>query len=243
MINLSDILYDKDGRIYAIHPTEIYIPLEYFDKKAIFAIDIGTMVQTIGILYIQSFKGGTPSGIKLLNIPAHINLQQYDSEDTTIKISGKTVPVRALKYMPDAFVMQQSIEQGREVAEMFLNYILMGKLPKTIGYDMLINLWWRNMEISGADFKVPSKIFEMILSMIYRSPNNTKRRFGEYYGRQSDPDPTSYKTGNVRSIVEGLSTFSGIIFEDINSMITAGVNSSIDGVEESISPLEKIIYM
>jgi len=39
-----------------------------------------------------------------------------------------------------------------------------------------------------------------------------------------------------------ISTFSGIVYEDINRMITSGLNNTLEGVEEQISPLEKIIH-
>ena len=96
--------------------------------------------------------------------------------------------------------------------------------------------------MAGVNFQVPSKIYEMIISNIYRNPNNVKQRYGEYYGKQTNPKGIDYKTGNVRDVVEGLSTFSGMVFEDISRMITSGINNSLDGIEEPVSPLEKIIY-
>jgi len=43
-------------------------------------------------------------------------------------------------------------------------------------------------------------------------------------------------------VVKDLSTFSGMVFEDIGMMISNGINNSIEGVEEPVSPLEKIIH-
>ena len=131
---------------------------------------------------------------------------------------------------------------GREVAEAFLESILSGKLPKTLNYEKIIDMWWRNLEISGVSFKVPSKIFEMIIATIYRSPNDPKKRYGQYYGKQVHPDGYDYKTGNVRNVVKDLSTFSGMVFEDMGTMISNGINNSIENIDEPISPLEKIIH-
>ena len=235
------LLYEKEGRLYSNSSMlEIYVPTSYFEDK--FAINKGASIETLGLLYVRSYDEGKEGPIQLLNLPAIINVMVYESQEDEIRIHGKSINALTLKYLKDSYVLHQSIQKGREVAEAFLNYMLMGKLPNTIDYAKIINIWWKNLEISGVTFRVPSKIFEMIIASIYRNPNNMKQRFGEYYGKQSSPNGYMYKTGNVRDVVEGLSTFSGMIFEDISRMITTGINSSIEGTEEPVSPLEKIIY-
>jgi hypothetical protein len=166
----------------------------------------------------------------------------YNYTERTVDIEGMNIKCMVLEYMKDAYVMHQSITQGREVAETFLQMVLAGKVPKTISYMKLIDIWWKNLSISGVNFKVPSKIYEMILASIYRSPNNPKERYGQYIGRQNNTTGLDYKTNNVREVVKNLSTFSGMVFEDMNAMITNGINNSINNIEEQESPLEKIIH-
>lgn len=214
--------------------------MNYFDDK--FAVNKGSSIETIGLLYTRAYPDGSEGPIRLLNVPAVINVMIYDFQIEEIRVNGKPLSVMSLKYLKDSYVLHQTVQKGREVAEAFLNSVLMGKLPKTLNYAKTINIWWRNLELSGVSFKVPSKIYEMILANTYRNPNNPKQRYGEYYGKQTNPSGTDYKTGNVRDVVEGLSTFSGMVFEDTNRMITSGINNSMDGVEEPVSPLEKIIY-
>lgn len=237
---MEKILYEKDGKIYTNQYLEIHVPLNYFDDK--FAVDRGSLVETIGLLFVTPYIDGKSQGKKLLNIPTAIEIMLYDSINEEIQVHGKPVKVMTLKYMKDSYVLHQTVQKGREVAGAFLNLMLMGKLPDVLNYPKVLDIWWRNLEISGVSYKVPSKIYELIIANIYRNPNNTKERFGELYGKQSPPDGFNYETGNVRDVVEGLSTFSGMIFEDINRMITSGINNSLDGIEEPVSPLEKIIY-
>lgn len=237
---MAKVLYAKDGKIYTNTYMEIFIPLDYFEGK--FAINRGASIETIGLLYTRSYVDGVEGPIKLLNIPAVINVMVYDFQQEEIRISGKPLTVMTLKYLKDSYVLHQTVQKGREVAEAFLYTILMGKLPKTLDYAKIIDIWWKNLEISGVSFKVPSKIYELIIATIYRNPNNVKQRYGESYGKQTNPSGHDYKTGNVRDVVEGLSTFSGMVFEDISRMITSGINNSLDGTEEPISPLEKVIY-
>ena len=238
---MGQVLYAKEGKIYTNYYMEIFIPLDYFVGDR-FALNKGSYIETIGLLYTRAYVDEKEGPIKLLNIPAMINVMMYDFQQEEIKVNGKSLEVMTLKFLKDSYVLHQTVQKGREVAEDFLNSILMGKLPQTLDYGKLIDIWWKNLEISGVSFKVPSKIYEMIIANIYRDPTNVKRRFGEYYGSQASPDGCDYVTGNVRNVVGGLSTFSGMVFEDISTMITSGINNSLDGTEEPISPLEKVIY-
>ena len=194
------------------------------------------------VLYIRAFKDGNPGDLKLLNIPVIVDFALYSKHNDTINVNGKSLDCIAMEYVKDSYVLHQTIPKGREIANAFLNSVLGGKLPKTINYQKLIDIWWKNLEISGISYKVPSKIFEMILASIYRNPNNMKERYGQLYGRQTNPTGTDYATANVRNVVKDLSTFSGMIFEDIGTMITNGINNSANEIEEPVSPLEKVIH-
>lgn len=234
------ILYAEKGKIYCNDYMEIYIPMQYFNDGN--AINNGTSIETFGILYTKAFPNGSENELKLWNIPTAIHLMIYGSKDRTIKIHNKNIDVLALEYPKGSYIMHQSIPRGREIANMFLNLILAGKVPNTISYQKIIDIWWKNLEISGVSLKVPSKIYEMIIATIYRNPNNLKERYGQRFAKQSNPSGLDYESGNVRSVVKDLSTFSGMVFEDIGTMISNGINNSLEGNEEPISPLEKIIY-
>lgn len=234
------VLYAKDGKIYCNDYIEIYIPMEYFNNKI--AINKGSSIETFGLLYTRSYEGGKEGDIKLINIPVSINLMIYDTKEEIISINGKKLEVVTSMYIKDSYLFHQTVTKGREVAGFFLNMMLLGKVPKSLNYIKIIDIWWKNLEISGISYKVPSKIYEMIIATIYRSPKNMKERYGQYYGKQPNPNGYDYVTGNVRSVVKTLSTFSGMVFEDINVMISNGINNSLMNVEEQESPLEKIIH-
>lgn len=235
-------LYAKDGKIFCSDYMEIYIPLSYFDKASPIAVNNGSSIDTFGVLYTRQFPDGNEGPLKLFNIPTVISLMLYEFRTDKIKIHDKTIDVMVLEYLKDSYVLHQTVPNGREVAESFLATMLGGKLPKTLNYTKIIDIWWKNLEIAGVSFKVPSKIFEMIIASIYRSPTNSKDRYGQYYGRQAAPSGYDYQTADVRSVVRDLSTFSGMVFEDIGTMISNGINNSISGVEEPVSPLERIIH-
>lgn len=235
------LLYAKEGKIHCSEYMEIYVPMSYFEGSPV-AFNEGASIRTIGLVYVRSFKNGTPGDIKLFNLPVTVQFMVYETKQDTIKVNNRSIEVMTLQYMKDAYVLHQSVTKGREVAGSFLNLILGGKIPTSINYSQVIDLWWRNLEIAGISYKVPSKIFEMIIASIYRNPHNPKKRYGQYYGSHPNSDGYDYVTGNVQDVVKQLSTFSGMVFEDINTMISNGINNSIEGKEEPISPLEKIIH-
>lgn len=236
-----ELLYIKDGKIYCNDYIEIYIPIEYFESNM--AMNQGSSVETFGVVYVRGFKNGTPGKFQYLNAPVIINLMIYEYKNEVIEIKNKSIDVMTLQYIKDSYVMRQSIVKGREVAEFFLATELNGKLPFTLNYaDDIMDLWWRNLEMAGVNYKVPSKIYEMIVATTYRDPNNRKRRYGQLYGSQTNPTGFDYTKSNVRSVVKDLSTFSGMVFEDIGMMISNGINNSLTNFDEPESPLEKIIH-
>jgi hypothetical protein len=237
----TELLYAKDDRLYNSEYCEIYIPKSYF-KDNRYAKNIGSAVEVFGLIYIRKFTGGKPGSIDFIDLPTNLEIQLYGSKEDVIKINGKSIDVVVLQFLENSFIMRQTTGKGREIAENFLDYVMKGKLPETLSYLELIDIWWNNLTLADVDFKIPSKMYEMILAAIYRSPKDMKMRFGQYLGLNANTDPYSYVTGNVRDIVESLSTFSGIIYEDIKRMITSGINNSLAGVEEPVSPLEKIMH-
>ena len=234
------VLYAENGKIYCNEYLEVYIPMEYFNNK--FAINKGSSIETLGLVFIRSYINGKEGDIQLMNLPTVIDLRVYDFKHETIKINNISQDVMTLQYLKDSYILHQTVPNGREIANQFVDMMLAGSLPRTLNYTKIIDIWWKNLSISGVSYEVPSKILEMIICTIYRNPNNGKERYGQYYGRQSNPSGYDYETGNVRSVVKDLSTFSGMVFEDIGNMISNGIKNSIDEIEEPISPLEKIIH-
>jgi hypothetical protein len=234
------ILYAKEEKIYCNDYMELYIPKSYFDNGV--AQNHGDNIEAFGVLYTRAFENGTPGPIRLWNMPVMNHFMLYNSRIDMIEVNGKSVDVLVLEYPKDSFIIHQSIPDGRLLANFFLNMVLSGKIPKEINYRKTINIWWKNLEISGFNYKVPSKMFEFILAATYRNPHNMKERYGQLYGRQTNPSGIDYKTENVRNVVKDLSTYSGMIFEDMGGMITNGINNSLNNVEEPVSPLEKIIH-
>lgn len=235
------LLYAENNKIYCNDYMEIYVPMDYFSEDNI-AVNTGITIDTFGVCFTRSFVGGQEGPIRMMKVPVLVSYNIHEFKYETIHVHNRAIEVMTLEYPKGSCVMHQTVTRGRTVASDFLTTLMSGHLPKVINYRALLDLWWENLTIAGVSYKVPSKMYEIILATVYRHPNDPKKRYGQLYGKQANPSGYDYTTGNVRSIVKNLSTFSGMIFEDMSTMITNGIHNSLTGVEEPVSPLEKIIH-
>lgn len=242
----QELMYVKEHNIYAKDYLEIYIPLNYFENdskdnpEAACAVDHGRSVSVFALLYCKGKSGN----YKFMNVPTKIEVMQYSFDDeNTITIHGKTIKVRTLKFMKDSLICSDTVVQNFNLGEAWVDMLLNGKVPSAINYPKLINIWWNNCEITGIDLQCNSKIMELVITNLYRNAANKKERYGIVYGKKTSPEGYDYDNQNYRNVVKSLSSFSGFIFEDISSMITSGINNSLEKIEEPESPLEKIIRL
>ena len=128
------VLYAKDGKIYCNDYMEIYIPMNYFKEKI--AINKGASIEVLGILYARTFPGGKEGKLQFFNAPVIIDLMIYEFKQETITLNGTSIDVMTLEYLKDSYILHQTVQKGREVAETFLSSVLAGKLQKTLNYKI-----------------------------------------------------------------------------------------------------------
>lgn len=223
---------------------EFYIPQSYFEGK--FAEDQGSAIKVMGIFNVGFFENDKLTKMKIINLPTWIHLFLYDHETRKVELPGEpvAVPCRVLKYFKGNKIMSSAVIEDSSNAELFLKFITQGKLPPSIPYDKVLDVWRKNQSLNGINLGVPSVIEELILSAAYRDKNNPSSKFAHVIGK--DPKGVSqydYKMASIRQICQYTSTFSAITFEDIDSMITSSLNRTRDKTPEMQSPLEEIIKM
>lgn len=219
----------------------MYFPMEYFDKNY-YAQNLGNKVNIFGVFPCQEFIDGKPQGIKVFKIPTFIDIRTYETTIDVIEFNGQSMSVMKSSYPKDSILFTKSIPKSVQISEKMLSLIIDGKLPSIIPYPDIINILWKNLEISGVNFKVPSAIYEALIMTMCRNKHNLKERFGIHYGKTSDSNPYDYIQLNTRNAVASLSTFAGIVFEDMDKMIGNGIVNSINNIDEPVSPLEQILY-
>lgn len=219
---------------------EFYVPMSYFDSK--WMVQLSDTIKGLGLFNIGIFENGELKDIRLLNLPTSVEFFVYDTERRTMNFKGEeNVQCLVLKYIKDQKIMESSTIEDSSSSEMYLDIILKGKVPQSIPYTKVLNVWIKNQTLNKVSFGVPSAVLEMILAVCYRDKNNMEQKFSTVIGKDLNVSEWDYKMAKIREICQYASTFSAMTFEDINAMITTSVNRTREKRYEMESPVEKII--
>lgn len=235
------IFRSDDRYIYLNAPyCEFYVPMSYFDSK--WMVQLSDTIKGLGLFNIGIFENGELKEIRLLNLPTSVEFFVYDTERRTMNFKGEeNVQCLVLKYIKDQKIMESSTIEDSSSSEMYLDIILKGKVPPSIPYTKVLNVWIKNQTLNKVSFGVPSAVLEMILAVCYRDKNNMEQKFSTVIGKDLNVSEWDYKMAKIREICQYASTFSAMTFEDINAMITTSVNRTREKRYEMESPVEKII--
>ena len=235
-----DVFKKDENFIYLNKPyCEFYIPMYYFDTTVRFAEDLSDHINVLGVFNVGIFENGKLKELKLMNLPTMVDIFVYEHEVKEVTLlNGEVTQCYVCKYLQNSKIMQSRLFDDDENAKRYLQCICAGKLPGIIPYSKTQEFWAKNQSLNGVDFGVSSLYEELILSVMYRDPDNMSKKFSQVADTKSDYD---YKMGSIRQICQYNSTFTAITFEDIDSMITTSLNKSREKVKESISPVEQII--
>jgi hypothetical protein len=236
---------DENGNIVFIGPyMEAYIPAFYFEKK--YAEELGDTIKTFGVFNIRTFNdpdGKNANPLRVMNIPLFLITYPSSFEVKSMDLLHNNEPevYTVLKYYNKDVVCADSTTQNIQCFEIFLNVLLSGKLPKTLPYDAIFDIWAKNRELNGVSFDVSDTVYEMVISEIYRSRRSPVKRFGMELGENPNASPYNYRTASPREITKINSTFTGISFEYMDEMLTSGVVRAKEDKPENTSPMEEIM--
>ena len=244
-VDVTTIFRADEDYIYLNVPyCEFYIPTEYFAMGKKFAEDFTDKIHTIGLFNIGIFEDDKLVDVKVFNVPIYLDIMVYDYDVRMIDVgSGTPVECRVYKYYQDSIICRSFIAENSGVAQTFLQLIITGSMPGTIPYSQCLSVWRKNLELSGVNLGVSSAIMEMILAVMYRDAKDPSKKYCIRYGSSEDSSEFDYMSASIRQICQYNSTFTGIIYEDIDSMITSAINRNRNGKEEGETPMEKIIKM
>lgn len=235
--------FRSDGSfIYLNEPyCEFYIPMYYFDTTKRFAEDLSDKIHVLGLFNVGIFNNGKLKELRTLNLPTMIDIFVYDSELREVTMSnGETTQCKVIKYLKDAKIMQSMIIADDGNVKDYLKFLLAGNLPPLIPYSKGLQLWLKNQSMNDVNFGIASSYLELILSVMYRNPDDLSQKFATIASNHGVSD-YDYAGCSIRQICQYNSTFTALTFEDMDSMITTSLNKSRDKVKERESPVEQII--
>ena len=244
----------KDGEkiVFTGHYMEAYIPSSYFEGRL--GENYGSSIKVFGLFNVRCFdKNDKPLKLETLNIPTMITMYPSEIVEKDIQLLDDEVDASELDEEEDRYTIAKfyngdvitnaSIAQDASNVEMFLKILTSGKVPKTIPYSKVLQIWQENLLLNNVRLGVTSTVLEVIISEIYRNAKKPEETFAKAIGRNPNLSEYAYRTANIREVCARNSTFAAMTFEDMDQMITSSLNINAYGKTESASPIEKIIKM
>lgn len=225
---------------------EVYIPYFYFEKNI--AELIGDHFRTFGLLNFRTFAdidGTKPFKLRTFNIPVEILTYPsggYDEKKLDLVGNGEEKYYVA-KYYNGDILCKSKLVASKLSFRSFLEILIAGKLPPTLPYDRVMDIWQKNFELSDVNFNIPDVIKEIVITQLYRSKKDISIPFSHVIGKNPNTSPYDYQTASPREIVKVSSTYAGLAFEDFNQMAISGINNSKSNKEENKSPMEAILKL
>lgn len=238
---------DGENIIFTGEYMEAYIPSFYFEGKL--AEDYGSSLQVFGLFNVRVFDAaGKGMKLETFNVPSMIHITPSEIEKRRdVQLieddDGETDSYIVAKFYKGNVIMKNSVPQDSSNVELFINVLFRGKVPKTIPYRQVCEIWQKNLDMNGVKLGVTSTILEVIVSEIYRNKKKPEEKFAHVIGKNPKTSEYAYRRANIRQICAWNSTFAGLTFEDMDSMITSALNTKRYGKKETKSPIEKIIKM
>lgn len=236
------IFEKKEKRIHLKNKyCEFYLPKELVTEGKLVEI-LGNTVKTFGLFTVGIFDDNEKLlGYRVMKLPCYIVLNMYDSEYKTIHIGDRDIEVLVLKYHQGDDIMSSEIVKSILNVEAFTKLMIGGHLPQPLAYSEISNLWAYCFDMNGMSFKTASFVLELMTSVLCRDPKAPQYKYAKAYAEGASE--YNYVPMSIRECCKYTSVFSAITFEDMTTMITSGINSSIEhpreNMEESI--LEKTI--
>lgn len=219
-----------DGRIVNKVPMKIFIP-KMFDEIAGFSLE-ATTATCFGVLPVKFYDNtGKEILTTRMTIPATLTFTIYDDiqEDPDYYI---------IPYDAGSDICSVAIRQDITNVEMFINQIYLHSRTAQLPYNLMTEMMFRCLEINGMDLTGPSITYEMLARRVCRHGH---KPFAFTFGKNANVDPLKYDKLQYRDAVQRAGILQGLLFEDISTAINVGLSQSLNGIETTETPLEKVI--
>ena len=220
-----------------------YIPENYFNNssKVPIAYIEGLYVSSIGIFnWAILDKNGKRSELKAFTFPTRMLCKPSEIEKVKNLQLDNTEPsdYRLLKFKKgDEVISQTKVPQLIDNVEtMFKMAVITGKIPTTIPYHKLWELFVESARLNGFSFNVSVQLFGILLRGICRDPNDLSKMFAE----TSMNDMNKYRPISVTQVPKYISPYTAITSENWDESLRAAILMK-DKEDVPYSPLEKVM--
>ena len=221
----------------------VYVPLYFFDNEKISVIE-GELLRTIGFLFVEVYKTLTSKpDLYQIDCPLRLSIPFSDSkkEKKAFKGSKEEEEYMAFTIEGNSVMIQEALNiQNGKNSELFMNFLLGGKLPENLRYSDIANFLSEVSIMNGTSLGVPMSVVEAMVGEMCRSAKDIYTPYRKIAGKNGDDN--GYMNIRIQELPRVTSTFSGIAFEDVTSAVSVGCVAGKKGIEGVESPFEKVIH-
>lgn len=234
----NSLVYNKENSTFVF-----YVPKNYFNNTAKVPIAWveGLYVSTIGIFnWAIIDEHGKRSPLKAFNFPTRMLCKPSLIEEVKNLQLDNTEPSDyvLLKFKKgDEVVSQTKVPQLIDNVEtVFKMATITGKIPTTIPYDKLWEIFDESARLNGFSFNVSVQLFGILISGICRDVNDLSIPFKD----TSMSDMCKYRPISITMVPKYISPYTAITSENWDEAVRAAILMK-DKKDVPYSPLEKIM--
>lgn len=239
---MQGLISEYNGQlIYNGVKLELFVPDDFF--KSGLAEEVGANFYIFGAVRAKNYANKNDDRNKARNASLYYPLKFYTKPDEVtqekLDFGDGEEKYCVLTYYKDAVFMTTSeIIKDANNVQYLIMLIMSGKMD-IVEYSKIPTMIQLCKYYNGVDFGVPAMYEEVIVADYYRSKSDPAKP-ARFEAAVTD-DPHYYARGvTEREKVSFTSTFSGVTFEDMTTMLTMADNAKRTGREEVKSETEKI---
>lgn len=241
MYNKDIAIVDNNRILYNGIKMEMFVPDDFF--KSGYAEEVGTSFYIFGnvrcLHYTNKTDDRNKASVSVLQYPLKFYTKPDEVSQEKIDFGDGDKKYWVLTYYKGAVLMSTAevIKDANNVSYL-INMLMAGKLDM-VEYSMIPTMLSLCKHYNGVDLEVPATYEEVMVAEYYRAKSDPTKpaRFEAAITK----NPHYYARGiTEREKVSFTSTFSGLTFEDMTSMLTMASNAAEEGREETISETEKV---
>lgn len=141
-------------------------------------------------------------------------------------------------YDPESDIGYVKISKTALNVEFFLNQIYLNSGKPQVPYHLMTMMMFNCLEINNVDLTGPSITYELLARRVCRSGKDS---FAKVYGKNPNVDPMSYTKQRFDDAVRDAGVLQGMLFENLSEALNTGLSATLDGIEPTPTPLEKVI--
>lgn len=232
----------REQLVFSGNRLEIFLPAYFLDESEKIATVVGRKIETLGLFWFRVDE----KSMYEMQVPIKLEFEFSERYKKSFKLSPEIPEFDYEVFVlrnGDAFVYDTNHKQSVDDMNWFMSKLIEGaKLPPTVSYDEVFQLFTRALQITKIDagLGVPSLILEFLASELLRNRRNMSEPFRMVYDGKKN-SPYDYRMVRITKLPEQNSTFTSLMGEDIKQQLVSSVLRTREGKKDRITPIEKVI--